>query len=59
MYAIVPTDSLEAYIDTHGDLGQALSRHEHLEDARDRAESIAMDYHYGVELVDEQSWEVV
>lgn len=59
LYAIVPGDALDAYIDTHGDLGHAISRHESLDEARAEAESVAMGHHYGVEIVDESTWRVV
>lgn len=58
-YALVSSEAVDTYVHTHGDLADALSRHETLEQARQAASEVAGEYHYGVEIVDEAEWAVV
>jgi hypothetical protein len=58
-YAVVVASEANVYIDTRGDLGGAMREFDDLDEARAFAESVAGDYHYGVEIVDLSTWEIV
>jgi len=57
-YAVVAGgEDADAYQDSHGDQASALRHFVSIEEAREYAEAIARDYHYGVEIIDTSTWE--
>lgn len=59
MYSIVDSADLEAFIVSRGEFGKRIGTHQDFGSASVEAETVADDYHYGVEIVDEEVWEIV
>jgi hypothetical protein len=57
-YAVVTSEQIESYCESEGAVGRALATFDGLGEARAYAEAVAMDYHYGVEIVDLATWTV-
>lgn len=58
-YSVVDSANVEAFIASQGEFGKRISVHEDFGWATVAAEEVADDYHYGVEIVDEETWEIV
>lgn len=57
-YAIVISEQVDSYVQTRGNIGAAIETFDSLPAARKYAREIANDYHYGVEIVDTETWEM-
>lgn len=58
-YAIVTSEKVDAYIESRGQIGRAIETFATVSAAREHAAEIANDYHYGVEIVDTDTWQTV
>ena len=59
MYSIVDSADVEAFVASKGEFGKRISTHEDFGSASVEADKVAYDYYYGVEVVDEETWEIV
>ena len=59
MYTVIPSEQVEVYCDSLGECGNPIKSFEDEDDAFIFAEDVAHDHHYGVEVVDESTWEMI
>lgn len=59
MYFVVPSEEVDIFCKSGGELGNLIKIFDNEDDATSFAEEIASDYYYGVEVVNESSWEIL